>query len=124
MKPKPRSATTFLMVPVVMRPPHFPNQTCKTHGLFEKGVDHTQHRHGLRRASTIAQTFESGESSPGSALQLIDESVRALHVVELGRRADLVRGQLGELPGREVAPARVAEDDVDAAIACPSQPRA
>ena len=58
MKPKPRSATTFLMVPVVMMDlQHFPNRDCRAHGPFEKGVDHAEPSLGAR-SPTIAQMFD------------------------------------------------------------------
>src|ERR1035437_7626177 len=49
MKPKPRSATTFLIVPVVMSDPCilFPNRW-QTHGPFEKG-DHAERRSKLQQ---------------------------------------------------------------------------
>ena len=37
---------------------HFPNREHRTHGLFEKEIDHTESRHEVRRAKIIAQMFD------------------------------------------------------------------
>jgi hypothetical protein len=45
MKPKPRSATIFLMVPVATVTSNIPERgNRRSHGPFEKG-DHAEHRH-------------------------------------------------------------------------------
>src|SRR5439155_24226087 len=72
----------------------------------------------LNHSTTVRAWPSSGWLVP----QRIDKSVRALHVVELGRRADLVCGELRELGGREIAPPRVAQDDVDPAVVRRPQP--
>ena len=46
----------------------------------------------------------------------VDQTDLVLEVLELGRRADIVAGELDEVVGRQVAPARVADEDIDAAI--------
>ena len=56
--------------------------------------------------------------------EAVDAALLALEVLELGRRADVVRGELDELVGRQVATARVADEDVDAASPAPAGARA
>src|SRR5712691_7534529 len=56
MKPKPRSETTFLMVPVAMMTSNIPRtRICTAHGPFEKRGDHATLRHTVRRTTTLAQ---------------------------------------------------------------------
>jgi len=55
--------------------------------------------------------------------QGIDSALLALEVIELGRRADVVRGELDQLVGGQVAAAGVADQDIDSAVPSPVQPR-
>ncbi len=38
---------------------HFPNREGRSHGPFEKGIDHAEHRHAVRRVPTIARVFDA-----------------------------------------------------------------
>src|SRR5450759_4952513 len=55
--------------------------------------------------------------------QGIDPALPALEVLELCRRADVVRGELDQLVGGQVAAAGVADQHIDPAVPSLPQPR-
>src|SRR4029079_4999492 len=70
MKPKPRSDTTFLMVPVVMWTSNFPNRDGMTHGPSEKGFDHAKCRGEWLRGrddSTFVRALPGGVPRSGGS---------------------------------------------------------
>ena len=64
-------------------------------------------------------TLRRTASAPRAELSLrrpsaaVDAALLALEVLELGRRPDVVRGELHEVVGRQVTATRVADEDVD-----------
>src|ERR1035437_8009514 len=66
MNPKPRSATTFLIVPVAITDPCilFPNRW-QTHGPFEKKGDHAERHHKLQQRTQGTRSGRSEERRVG-----------------------------------------------------------
>ena len=58
--------------------------------------------------------------SSAPASQAVDAGLGQRQVLELGGRADLIGGELDELVAGRIAPARVADQDVDPAVADPA----
>jgi len=44
---------------------HFPNRDGRTHGPFEKGVDHAESRRESRRTRIIARMFDADRAARG-----------------------------------------------------------
>jgi len=65
---------------------HFPNHREKTHGLFEKEIDHAEHRHAVRRVPTIPHGF--GDSGRSGA---IARGIRGDQRMRLNTTARLIR---------------------------------
>ena len=101
MKPKPRSETTFLMVPVVMRTSNTSRTRCKTHGPSEKGVDHAEHRHECGEGPIIAHGI--ADSGRGGHLARQRETPDPPQRTG-GRSRDFVNRQARSSAGRSTGP--------------------
>src|SRR4029078_3081373 len=66
MKPKPRSETTFLIVPVVTATSTpLSNEQNSRRTVSSRKVDHTKHATDVGRGSSIARLFDQGKSDDG-----------------------------------------------------------
>src|SRR6476661_8768792 len=84
MKPKPRSETTFLIVPVVtVTSTLLSNEQNSRRTVSSRKVDHTKHATDVGRGSSIARLFDQGKSDGvlGPARALARRSAQ-------GRRTD------------------------------------
>src|SRR3990172_8383787 len=92
MKPKPRSATTFLTVPVVTLTPFTSRTGWQAHGLFEKQVDRREApSHSTTTTQGYARSPNAATCSPGRPPPPQDPPPP--RAAAAGRGPSLARGQ-------------------------------
>ena len=84
------------------------------HGVSRWWYVDTHRLAATARHRIVRPRYLRATGSVISGTEAVDPAVLEVEILELGRRPDLVPGDLLDLVGRQVAPAGVADEDVDA----------